>query len=181
VHTYVSLLRGINVGGHKPIRMEELRGIYAAAGMTQVKSYLQSGNVVFDSPDADRSSIAAKLEAAIAAAYGYPVTVMLRTPADMQRILTGNPFLEAHGAETAKLHVVFLAAAPSKADAAALADLPGEPEELSVAGEEVYVYYPNGAGRSKLTNAFFEKKLRTAATARNWNTIVALHKLTHPD
>lgn len=179
--TYISLLRGINVGGHKQIRMEELRGVYAAAGLTQVKSYLQSGNVVFDSPETDPASLTATLEAAIAAAFGHAVTVILRRPADLQRVYTGNPFLTARTEDTSKLHVVFLGAPPDASATAALAVPDREVDEIHVAGQEVYMFCPNGTGRSKLTNAFFEKKLRTSATARNWNTVSALYKMTHPE
>ncbi len=181
MHTYVSLLRGINVGGHKQIRMEELRGVYAAAGLTQVKSYLQSGNVVFDSPETDAASLTTTLEAAVAAAFGHAVTVILRRPEDMRRVYTGNPFLTTRSEDTAKLHVVFLAAPPAASAVAILVVPDREVDEIHVAGQEVYLFCPNGTGRSKLTNAFFEKKLRTAATARNWNTVGALYKMTHPE
>ena len=181
MHTFVSLLRGINVGGHKKIRMEELRGIYTAAGFAEVKSYLQSGNVVFATDDPDRARIAARLETAIAEALGHDVSIILRDGADLQRVFTGNPFLTTRNEDPTKLHVTFLAQPPSATDLAELTVPAGGDDEFQIVGQEVYVFCPNGAGRTKLTNNLFERKLHTVATSRNWKTVTALHAMTQPD
>ncbi len=181
MHTFVSLLRGINVGGHKKIRMEELRDIYAAAGFTCVESYLQSGNVVFAADDPDRTRLTARLEAAIDAALGYAVSVILRDGADLKRIIANNPFLATREAAPTSFHVAFLAQSPSAADLTALTVPASDADEFQIVGQEIYLFYPNGAGRTKLTNNLFERKLHTVATTRNWNTVMALYGMTQPD
>ena len=181
MHTFVSLLRGINVGGHKKIRMDELRGIYTAAGFSRVESHLQSGNVVFAADEPDRARLAARLEAAIAEAYGYAVSVVLRDGADLQRVIAGNPFLTTRHEDPTKLYVTFLAQPPSATDLAALTVPDSGADEFRIVGQEVFLFCPNGAGRTKLTNNLFERKLHTVATSRNWNTVTALYAMTQAD
>ena len=173
----MSLFRGINVGGHHKIRMDELKGVHEALGFKDVISYIQSGNVVFTSDDADVARLRRQIEDGFEKTFGFHVEVIVRTSAELQEIIDQNPFQSQPGKESKWVVVMFLAARP---DATAQEDLLktyAGPEELFFTGKEVYIYYPNGIGRSKLSNSFIEKKLKTVGTARNWNTILQLQKL----
>jgi len=172
--THISLLRGINVGGNKKIPMADLKALYESLGFSAVITYIQSGNVIFDAESADSAELIARIEAAIAQRFGFDVTVLLRTADGLRRILDNNPF---PGADPAKLHVLFLATAPDPAVAAALHVPAADGEEWLLAGRAVYLHYPNGSGRSKMTGAFFERALGVAASARNWNSVNALYDL----
>ena len=174
--TYVALLRGINVGGHAKVAMEDLRRVVQALGHSEVTTYIQSGNVVFNGRGDDPGSLARDIESAIKGDIGLEVTVVVRTGEDLARVAATNPFLEGQ-AEVSKLHVAFLAEAPDDDRAAALTVPAGEPDQLRLAGREVYLHYPNGTGRSKLTNAYLEKRLGVAATTRNWRTVTKLAEM----
>ncbi|MFZ1754251.1 MAG: DUF1697 domain-containing protein [Caldilineaceae bacterium] len=170
---HISLLRGINVGGNKKIRMADLKALYESLGFVNVASYVQSGNVIFETDAAQSPALAARIEAAILAHFGFDVTVLLRSSEELRRILDGNPF---PGAEPKFLHVLFLAAAPDPALLETLTVPANRGEEWRLAGREMYLHYPNGSGRSKMTGAFFERALGLAASARNWNTVNALYE-----
>ena len=116
---YVSLLRGINVGGHKKIKMAELRELYESVGFTAVKTYLQSGNVVFAAEESDRLSIARELESAIKAHYGYEVSVLIRDLTDLEAVIAGNAFPSKSNEDPTKMCVIFLAHTPSSESLAA--------------------------------------------------------------
>jgi uncharacterized protein (DUF1697 family) len=170
--TFVALLRGINVGGNNKIAMRDLAGFFADAGARDVATYIQSGNVVFDAPkDAER--IAAAVEKRIAGELGLRVPLVLRSAAELEKVARANPFLE-RGRDPKLLHVVFLADTPTKAQVASLDPARSPGDELVVHGRDVFVYLPNGVGRSKLTNAWFDSKLATVSTGRNWKTVLTL-------
>jgi len=175
VRTYVALLRGINVGGRTKIAMADLRTLFDALDAEDVTTYLQSGNVVFRS-DAAATALAQSVEQRIAGELGLRVTVVMRTGAQLAKIAAGNPFA-GRGADAKQLHVVFLAEKPAAARVRALDAARGEPDEFRVVGHEIYLHYPNGYGRSKITNAWFEKELGVAGTARNWRTVTKLAAL----
>jgi uncharacterized protein (DUF1697 family) len=169
---YVALLRGINVGGKNMLPMKDLARLFADAGCTDVCTYIQSGNVVFEAP-ASASKLADVITAKVEKRFGYRVPVILRTSQQMAKIVRDNPFLQAGLAEKT-LHVYFLANAP---DARAIAGLdPGRsaPDAFQVRGQEIYLHLPNGMARTKLTNAYFDSKLSTTCTARNWATILKI-------
>lgn len=171
----VALIRGINVGSHKRVAMEDLRTVFRSLGCDDVRTYLQSGNVAFRSPDR-----AARLEKAaedsIEGSLGLDVAVLIRTKEQLAKVVQGNPFLAA-GTDPAKLHVAFLAARPDAKRARAVSETSFDGEELHVKGREIYLHYPAGYGRSKLSNAFLEKQLAVRATTRNWKTVTALAEL----
>jgi len=175
----VALLRGINVGGRNSIAMTDLRAIFEDLGHRHVETYLQSGNVLFEATGAS-ASLATTVGRRITAELGLDVPVIVRTGADLQKIVTTNPFL-ADGADPATLHVVFAA---GRATSGALGDLEPErfsPDQFVHRGREVYVVCPNGYGRTKLTNAFFEARLGRGAgatTTRNWKTVTRLADMT---
>jgi uncharacterized protein (DUF1697 family) len=175
--TFVSLFRGINVGGNHPIRMGELKDLHESLGLRDVVTYIQSGNVVFTSDDADLAQLPRQIEDGFAQKFGFHVNVMVRTSAELRDIIENNPFQDQPMKEAKWVVVMFLATRP---ESTALEDLQKTyvgPEEFYLVGQELYIYYPNGIGRSKLSNALTEKKLKTMGTGRNWNTILQLQKL----
>jgi uncharacterized protein (DUF1697 family) len=177
LETFIALLRGINVAGQKKIHMADLRSMFEALGLSDVQSYVQSGNVVFRSAGRDRAALRAAIEAQVEQTFGFAVALLLRDGADMQRIVDDNPFTTTRREDSARLYVTFLARQPSAARLAALAVPAGSADEFALAGEEIYLFCPNGYGISRLSNTFFEKKLDVPATTRNWNTVNALAKM----
>jgi uncharacterized protein (DUF1697 family) len=171
--TYVALLRGINVGGRTKVGMDDLRRLFVALGHADVKSYVQSGNVLFSSPVEESSRLAGDIQRRIARDLGVTVTVLLRTRDDLAYVVANNPFLSRE-TDLAKLHVTFLADAPDHERVARLDTPSGGPDEFSLAGREVYLHCPRGYGRTKLNNAYLERRLGVAATTRNWNTVTKL-------
>ena len=167
---YIGLLRAINVGGTKKLLMAELRAMFEAAGCTDVRTYIQSGNVVFRAEPALAERIPALIEAEIAAAKGFQVPVVTRTAAELSAIVSGNPFL-AVGADPARLHVGFLAGEPSAARIAELDPDRSPSDAFKVRGREVYLHSPNGTARSRLTVDYFDRVLGTTITIRNWRTV----------
>lgn len=177
---YISLLRGINVSGQKSIRMAELKSLYESMGFQRVQTYLQSGNILFESPEADKQKLATRIEEKLEHNFGFHVTIFIRTGEDLQRIMHGNPFLTKRNEDPAKLHVTFLYSAPSKAILDLFAPIHSEGDELFIAEQEIYLFCPNGYGRTKLSNNFIEKRLAVPATTRNWHTVSALCQMTLP-
>jgi uncharacterized protein (DUF1697 family) len=175
VQTYVALLRGINLGSRNKIAMPELRTLFEALGAEDVSTYVQSGNVVFKSPRA-AAAIGRAIEEEIGGRLGLDVRVLLRTKAQLAKIAAGNPFAERQK-EPTKLHVTFLVEAPDRARVRELHELDFEPDEFRVVGREVYLHCPKGYGRSKLSNAYFERQLAVVGTTRNWRTVTKLAEL----
>jgi uncharacterized protein (DUF1697 family) len=177
METFVALLRGINVGGRTIIPMAELRSSVSALGLQDVVTYVQSGNVVFRTHGGGARDLAASIEERVASDFGVGVAVLLRTPSDLRAVAEQNPFL-ARGEDPSRLHVMFLDREPAAEAATRLDPERSPPEEFALAGREMYLYLPNGAGRSKLTLDYFEKRLGVRATVRNWRTLTKLIELT---
>lgn len=173
---YVAMLRGVNVGGTGKVKMGDLGALFTALGHTDVKTYLQSGNVVFDSSERGTDRLAAAAEQAVSAELGLDLTVLIRTHADLSAVLTTNPYLDRED-DLTKLPVTFLAAEPDQEKSAALTIPAGEPSVFTIVGREVYLHCPAGYGRTKLNNTFLERKLRVRATTRNWKTVTALYEM----
>src|SRR6266567_5384894 len=174
---FMSLFRGINVGGNRTIRMDELKDLYASLGLKDVVTYIQSGNVVFTSDDADLAQLPGQIEDGFAKKFGFHAKVIVRTSAELRDIIDNNPFQNQPMKESKWVTVIFLATRP---DSTAQEDLQKTyvgPEELYIIGQELYIYYTNGIGRSKLSLTLIEKKLKTIGTGRNWNTILQLQKM----
>jgi uncharacterized protein (DUF1697 family) len=171
VNTYISMLRGINVGGQKTIKMEELRTAYDSLGLTNARSYLQSGNIVFEHHGADPATVRSKIERKIKQSFGFDVFVLIRTRDELQRLVDRNPFT---GRDEDKLHVTFLSEEPETFLTEELVKAKEGAEEFSKGGKEIYLFLPYGYGNTKLSNNFFERKLKVAATTRNWKTVNAL-------
>jgi uncharacterized protein (DUF1697 family) len=177
MNTYISLLRGINVSGHNLIRKNELVELYTGLGFERVETYLQSGNVIFDSGASEREELAAQIEVRIQQALGYEVAVLVRGVEYFQSILEANPFVKQRSADPAALYVTFLYIAPALDRLAELQVPPGETAEFAAGEDAIYLFVPGGYGRTKLSNAFFERKLAVPATTRSWNTVQALVKM----
>lgn len=174
--TYLALLRGINVGGKAKVPMKDLRTLLEDLGYEDVRTYLQSGNVVFEDQSSAPEELAAGLGDAVSRAFEFKVSVLIRAHRELAGVATANPF-PTEGANPSSLHVMFLAARPSSTAVKALDPDRSPPDEFVVKDREVYLSFPNGSARSKLTIDYFERKLGTRATARNWNTIMKVLEL----
>ena len=166
---HVALLRGINVGGRNLLPMKDLVRIFEAAGAAEVRTYIQSGNVLFRARIAAARELAAEAGRQIEAECGFRVPVLLRTLPEMSAAVLGNPFLDPMVDQKA-LHVYFLEATPAVEAVAALDPGRSPPDRFAVRGREVYLYLPNGMAGTRLTNAWFDSRLKTFSSARNWNT-----------
>ena len=191
--TFVALLRAVNVSGQNRVPMAELRASMAAAGYGDVRTYLQSGNIVFDAaadPDADAGAgrqaaaaqeLATAVHRLIERKFGCDVRVLVLTAAELGRVAVANPFLRAAGSgfDEKSLHATFLEEPASEADFAGLAipAQPGERAKLAAGGRVIYLHRPHGYGRTKLPNGYFERRLGAAATTRNWRTVLALAEM----
>ncbi|PWU43435.1 hypothetical protein DLE60_24325 [Micromonospora globispora] len=174
---YVALLRGINVGTATRIAMADLRRLVTDLGHEDVKTYLQSGNVVFTSTATDTAKLARGIERAIADELGMTVPVLVRSGAELAEVMAASPYAKKQD-DPARLLVAFLSAEPTKARVAELTVPGGENVEYTVAGREVHLHFPDGGyGRSKFTNAYLEKKLDVVATTRNWKSVQALREM----
>lgn len=175
---YISLLRGINVSGRNKVSMADLRSLYEEIGLESVTSYIQTGNVLFDSECEDRAGLQCQIEEAISERYGFHVPVVLITPIELNQISENCPFqdavLEDHGS---KVLVTFLHTVPHASNVSQLLNVVTPPEKLSIAGNTVYLYCPNGYGKTKLSTTFLEAKLGVEATTRNWRTVQKLYEL----
>ncbi|HKP98164.1 MAG TPA: DUF1697 domain-containing protein [Fibrobacteria bacterium] len=175
--TYIALLRGINVSGHKTVPMADLQKLFEKLGFKGAKTFIQSGNVAFKSAGGGDAALAEKLEAAIAERFGFEVTVIVRKAEEMSAALAGNPYARKKLVENERVYITFLGAAPSKDAVKALEGFADPVDELKVRKTEVYVLARNGYGNSKLSNAFVEKKLGVRATTRNLETTAKLIEL----
>jgi uncharacterized protein (DUF1697 family) len=172
----VALLRGINVGGKNLLPMKDLVRLFADAGCADVRTYIQSGNVLFQASPAKAGRLPGVIAQGIADRFGYRTPVLVRTVEELGATIQNNPFLNA-GAPESWLHVLFLA---SQADALRVAALDPDrspPDAYAVRGQEIYLQCPNGAGNTRLTNAWFDSKLATISTGRNWRTAIKLFEL----
>ena len=173
---YVALLRGINVGRNKRIAMADLRDLLESLGHARVVTHLQSGNAIFDTDRAGAATLAGEIETAIRKRLGMEVRVLLRTPAELAKVIRANPLRQAE-AEPFRLLVTFLDTKPSAANSRALERDDLGNEVVRVVDRAVYLWYRKGVGESKLTNAVIEKRLGSTSTARNWNTVLKLDEL----
>lgn len=170
----VSMLRGVNVGGHNRVKMDALRALYESLGLLDVQTYVQSGNVVFRTKERGLASLAKRIEDAIEKGCGFRPGVVLRTTAEMRAVIAKNPFASRQDMDPAKFLVTFLADDPgAEAREKALA-VDTAPEELRIDGREVYIYFPNGQARPKMSWPRVERALKTWGTGRNWTTVAKL-------
>lgn len=168
------MLRGVNVGSHNRIKMDVLRLLYQSLKLEDPRTYVQSGNVIFRAREKNTFKLAAKIQAEISKKCGCNPDVILRTTEELRSVVKANPFARRKDIEPSKLLVTFLEAAPAATANATIANLGDYPEELHLKGRELYIYFPNGAGKSKLPWSKVDKLVGVTGTARNWNSVLAM-------
>lgn len=170
--TGIALLRGINVGGRNPLPMKSLREILAGLGLRRVRTYVQSGNAVFEAPADGCDGLASRIGEAIGRKHGFVPQVLVLTVEELQRAVVGNPFPAAES-EPKSLHLSFLETAPAAPDLEKLENLRRDSESFRLIDQVFYLHAPDGIGRSKLAAAA-EKALGVTATGRNWRSVQAI-------
>jgi len=173
---YVALLRGINVGGKNLLPMKELVEIFVTAGCADVSTYIQSGNVVFRAGEKMAMGLGGLIAGRVEEQFGLKVPVVLRTAAELEAVIRENPFLKTGAAEE-MLHVSFLEERPPAELVVGLDAGRSSPDEFAVAEREIYMKLVNGVSGTKLTNAYFDSKLKTVSTMRNWRTVLKLSEM----
>jgi uncharacterized protein (DUF1697 family) len=169
VKTWVALFRGINVGGNNILPMKELVATLEGVGCQDVATYIQSGNVVFQSEETDASMLSDRIATAVKESHGFEPRVLVLGPEVVERAVRSNPFREAES-EPKSLHVYFLASSPGRPGLEALEEIKGYREQFVLDGDVLYLHAPDGVGRSRLA-ANAERLLGVSATARNWRTV----------
>ncbi len=168
--TYVSILRGINVGGHRMIKMDALRQLFDKIGLANSRTYIQSGNVVFQGEKTNPQELKNKIADAIANTFGFDVPVLVKELGEFKRIVENNPFAGNKTIDASHLHVTFLSGQPDPEKLRNMKESHCQADEFHLIGQAIYLYCPNGYSKSKLTNGFLESKLGVTATTRNWKT-----------
>lgn len=175
---YISMLRGINVSGQKQVRMAELKSMYKSLGLGNVQTYVQSGNVVFDSKGQDPVKLGKSIEAQIQETFGFSVPILIRSADDFRRILESHPFKNE---DLVRVLVTFLYEPPEQSKLDDLSRYEDKVDRFALGEQEIYLFCPGGYGRSKLSNTFFERKLGVTATTRNWKTVNTLYEMAKED
>jgi len=175
--TYLALLRAINVGGNAKVAMADLKALLADLGYADPQSLLQTGNLVFQAKESSSDKLEAKLETAIAERLGLTTDVLIRTAAEWQQAIAANPFPKEAASDPSHLLIMPLKNAPTKKAVKELQTAIHGRETVAAVGRELYIIYPDGIGRSKLTNKLIETRLATRGTGRNWNTALKLAEL----
>lgn len=172
----VALLRGINVGGKNKLPMKDLIAMFVEAGCSDVQNFIQSGNIIFRAPTRLSGKLPGLITEAISKRFGFRAPVLLRTFGELQEVIASNPFFNSEADEDL-LYVMFLADAPTSPSIASLDPNRSPPDVYKVCGRAIYLQLPNGAAKTKLTNDYFDRKLATTSTARNWRTVNKLLEL----
>ena len=170
----ISMLRGVNVGGHNKIKMDALRALYESLRLQDARTYIQSGNVIFRTEERDLLALTKRVQNGIERRFGFRPDVIVRTTSELRDAVARNPFARRRGIDPSKLLVTFLANDPGPEARDRVLRIKTDPEELRIDGRELYIYFPNGMARPKLSWAFIEKTLKTSGTGRNWNTVTKL-------
>ena len=174
---FVALLRAVNLGGRNAVPMTALAELCGDLGLAEVKTVLQSGNVVFRSRSSDRGKLSSMLGDAIEKRCGFRPALFLRSHAELREVIAANPFPQAAARDPGHLLVIFFDGKPAPGAAKALSNHGRGPERVELSGKNLYAWYTEGVGRSKLTNAFLEKALGQPGTGRNWNTVSKLEQI----
>ncbi|HEX8516052.1 MAG TPA: DUF1697 domain-containing protein [Bacteroidia bacterium] len=177
METLLAMLRGINVSGQKKVPMAELKAMFEDMKFKNVRTYIQSGNVLFESNATDAAALSKKISKKIMETFGFDVPVVVVNKKELENAITKNPFVKEKNVVHEKLYFTFLAEAPPKELEEKISLPEGSSDRYSIAGTTVYLYCPGGYGETKLSNNFFESKLKIKATTRNWRTTNELLKL----
>ncbi len=167
----ICMLRGVNVGAHNRVKMEDLKVLCGSLKLREPQTYVQSGNVIFRTDERDLMKLVKRIEGAIEKRFGFQSDVVLRSTAELRDVITRNPFAKRRAIEPSKLLVTFLSGDPGEEARALVRAIKCAPDELFVDGREVYINFPNGAGRPTLAWATIPKMLKVSGTARNWNSV----------
>ncbi|HWN75644.1 MAG TPA: DUF1697 domain-containing protein [Candidatus Udaeobacter sp.] len=170
----ISMLRAVNVGGHSKIKMDALRALYASLKFDNPQTYLQSGNVIFKTSERKLDVVAKRIQSGTEKKFACHTDIILRTTAELRSVVARNPFAKRSDIEPSKLLVAFLASDPGDAARKTLQEQKFAPEELHVSGRELYIYFPDGMGKSKLPWPRIYKTLNTPGTGRNWNSVTKM-------
>ncbi|RAV22849.1 DUF1697 domain-containing protein [Paenibacillus contaminans] len=171
MNTYIALLRGINVSGQKLIKMAHLKEVFETMPFGRVRTYIQSGNVLFESDDRNTDELCVRIERKLKEVYGFDVSVVIRSVGDLDAIIARNPFLVDMLKDGEKLYVSFLSKEPAAEAMEKLMSYRSEADDFQIIGREVYLLSRQGYGKSLISNNFVEKKLGVIATTRNWETV----------
>ena len=170
----ISMLRAVNVGGHNKIKIDALRALYQSLKLRDAQTYIQSGNVIFRTDERDLVLLAKRIQSAIERKFGVRCEVILRTASELRKVMARNPFAARRGIDPSRLLVTFLASDPGAEAREEVLRIKTAPEELRMDGREVYIYFPSGMARPKVSWAVIEKTLKTPGTGRNWNSVTRL-------
>jgi uncharacterized protein (DUF1697 family) len=169
--TVIAMLRGINVGGHKRVKMDALASLIKELGFNNVRTYLQSGNVVFDYSGEETLNLSEMIESAINRQYGFDAAVITRSTDELKNIVKNNPFMRERETDVSKLHITFLSDVPTESGLTKMKAVQGGPDRFFVTNREIYLFCPLGYGRTRFSNNYFETALGVTATTRNWETV----------
>jgi uncharacterized protein (DUF1697 family) len=173
--TFISFLRGVNMTGHNSIKMTDLADLFIKIGIKDVETYIQSGNVIFSNTGTiPLAALSVRIEQAILERFNYSIPVMIRTNKELSDLFSSNPFLDETDFDPSKMAVIFLHDEPSVTQIQKVATVDYPPDKFMISGKDVFLYCPNGFGRTKLYTNFFEKKMGVIGTGRNWKTITAI-------
>jgi len=171
VETFIILLRGVNMTGHNAIKMIRLVSLLRQIGYTDAETYIQSGNIVFTCHNVTCDDVSLVIRKAILSEFNLDIAVITHTLDDMTKIVSANPFTEEPGFDPSKMAVLFLELRPSNAQVGKVAGIDYPPDKFHINNSEIYIYCPNGFGKTKLYTNFFEAKMKVTGTARNWRTV----------
>lgn len=174
---YIAILRGINVSGSKMIKMDNLKLSINELKFRNIESYIQSGNLIFEYAKTNQQDLANKIMYKIQEAFGFHVPVIVKSTEELNTVIANNPFINNRNEAIDKLHVTFFSEEPEKALQDKLADNATDSDEFIIDGNMVYLFCPNGYGRTKFNNNYFEAKLKISATTRNWKTVIKLAEM----
>ena len=174
---YIALLRGVNVGPHKRMKMEQLRASCEGLGFTGVKTYIQSGNVILQAPKLSPAGLSKKLGECIAKDFGFSCEVISRSREEMKAVIEDNSLAKERGIDLSKLHVLFLSEAASAAALKKVQELTLAPDRIHVSDKEIYFYFPNGVSGSSLWKHPLDRIMGVAGTMRNWKTVTTLYQM----
>lgn len=170
----ISMLRGVNVGGHNLIKMDALRALYLSLKLRDAQTYVQSGNVIFRTEERDHALLAKRIQKGIERSFGFCPDIILRTCSELRDVVARNPFATRRGIDPRKFLVTFLSSHPSPEARKKVLKIETAPEELRIDGRELYIYYTNGLARPKVPWMAIVKALETTGTGRNWNSVTKL-------
>ncbi len=172
--TYISLLRGINIGGHKKIKMDSLRENFSSLGYNNIKTYIQSGNILFCSKEEDKTKLEKDISSMIMDKYGFDIPVLVLNSAELNEVINNNPFANSINYNKEFIHITFLSNEAKEINFKEIDCKKESEDEYKIINKAIYLYLPKGYGNTKIHNNFFEKLLKTQATTRNWKTCIEL-------